>query len=114
MLKIEREILDDIAIYRCHGAIVRGAEAECLQETVAREQAEHIVLDLSQVDSIDAAGLGALVYLHHWSRQTGSRIAITHLTERVRGLLELTNLDSILPIESWRVHSDTGTPLHAA
>jgi anti-anti-sigma factor len=114
MLNIEREMLGEIAVYRCAGAIVRGAEADRLQEVVVRELGQNIILDLDQVDAIDAAGLGVLVYLYHWSAQAGARLAITHLTPRVRSLLELTNLDSILPVESWRVETESGSPLHAA
>ena len=114
MLKIERENLGEVIIYRCRGAIVRGAEADHLQEAVTAEAARSIVLDLEQVEAVDAAGLGVLVYLYHWSLQSGAQLAIANVGPRVRALVELTNLDSVLPLEQWRPESAAPLPLHAA
>jgi anti-anti-sigma factor len=114
MLKIERETVGEIVIYRCAGAIVRGAEADRLQEIVTHEPARQIILDLDQVEAVDAAGLGVLVFLYHWSLQSGVHLAMAHLGPRVKSLLELTNLDAVLPLESWQLETESGAPLHAA
>ena len=114
MLKMVRDNLGEIVVWRCAGAIVRGEDLDLLQETIVAEPARHIILDLDHVEAVDAAGLGELVYLYHWSVQQGIEFAITNLNPRVRALMELTNLDTILPIEGLHSESVAQVPLHAA
>ncbi|MGC1784676.1 MAG: STAS domain-containing protein [Acidobacteriaceae bacterium] len=54
--------LGRLAILRCQGRIVRGQETAILC-AAAQQNGRDVILDLSQVNAIDAGGLGALVSL---------------------------------------------------
>jgi anti-anti-sigma regulatory factor len=56
------------------------------------------VLDLAEITTIDAAGVGILVCLHWWAKTTGARLKLMNLTPRVEDLLDLFNLRSTFEI----------------
>ena len=93
MLKVANQKLGGVAILRCQGRIVRGQESAILC-TAAQQNGRDVILDLSQVNAIDAGGLGALVSL----RAAGICLKLMDPTARVREILRLTKLDSIFEI----------------
>src|SRR2546429_262683 len=55
MLTVDIERASDVAIVRCAGRIVRGAEVSILRNAVVSEKdARTIVLDLSELEFVDA------------------------------------------------------------
>jgi len=62
MLTITVENFDEMTVLRCLGKIVRGYETVLLC-SAAHQEGRNVVLNLTQVDAIDAAGIGALVSL---------------------------------------------------
>jgi anti-anti-sigma factor len=90
MLKVTVENLGEIVILRCAGRIVRGHETALLCSALQQE-GRNIILDLAQVDAIDAAGIGALVLL----QAAGIYLKLINPTERVREILKITQLDSV-------------------
>jgi len=56
------------------------------------------VLDLAEIIAVDAAGLGILVSLRAWAKESGVVLKLMNLTPRVQDLLELTNLKSAFQI----------------
>jgi hypothetical protein len=56
------------------------------------------VLDLAEINAMDAAGIGILVSLHWWAKTTAARLKLMNLTPRVEDLLELFNLRSVFEI----------------
>src|SRR5436190_4882532 len=57
MLTVDIERASDVAIVRCAGRIVRGAEVSILRNAVVSEKdARTIVLDLSELEFVDAGG----------------------------------------------------------
>jgi ABC-type transporter Mla MlaB component len=63
MLSLETRIAEDVTVIRCKGRIAYGAEATALSREIAElaPQTRRVVIDLSSVEMIDAAGLGALI-----------------------------------------------------
>lgn len=59
-----------------------------------RQNGQDIIVDLREVDAIDAGGLGTLVSL----RVAGVFLKLMDPTTRVREVLRLTKLDSIFEI----------------
>lgn len=57
-------------------------------------------LDFSQVTFIDSSGLAALVSLYKKAREAGVAFEIGNVQDTVRLILELTGLDTILPIRT--------------
>jgi anti-anti-sigma factor len=93
MLKVTVENLGEIVILRCVGRIVRGHETAILCSALQQE-GRNIILDLTLVDAIDAAGIGALVLL----QAAGIYLKLMNPTERVREILKITQLDSVFEI----------------
>jgi anti-anti-sigma factor len=98
----------EIAVFRCMGRMVAGEDARALWDGVRHAAGKRlVVLDLAEVDAIDAAGLGLLVFLHTSASIGGVELKLINPTQRTRKLLALTNLDSVLEICSpqdveWR------------
>ncbi|HUN85756.1 MAG TPA: STAS domain-containing protein [Terracidiphilus sp.] len=76
--------------------LVRGEE-QCLVERltpVVRRQS--VMLDLSRVDRIDAAGIAALISLYGTAQNAGNEFNIVHASHRVADILTLVGLDHFL------------------
>jgi anti-anti-sigma factor len=101
MLTIDVEKTDDVAVVRCIGRIVRGQPVCTLRNAVVSEaDTRMIVLDLSEVESLDAGGLTALVSLHHWTRAHGIQLKLVNPAHFVAGMLACTHLDCVFDISS--------------
>jgi anti-anti-sigma factor len=102
MLTTHVEKLKDIAIVRCSGRIVRGEAVHKLKSVVLSDnETRLIVLDLSDVESVDAAGLTALVSLHHWSRNRGIQLKLINPSRFVLEMLNRTKLSSVFHISNF-------------
>src|SRR5262250_1359198 len=92
MLTLTVHKLCDTTLFRCAGRLVSG-ESECLRDAVlAQSHARSVVLELAEVRSVDAAGLGILLFLREWAQTTGATFKLMNLKPRVEEVLELTNL----------------------
>jgi anti-anti-sigma factor len=99
MLRIVTEHLSDITILHCFGRIVAGVEVDSLKDAVACEADKRlIIVDLAGVHAIDARGLGVLVFLQTLGYALGFELQLMNPTPRVREVLDLTRLDSVLEI----------------
>ena len=102
MLTIDLEKSGDVAVVRCTGRIVRGEGVSTLRNAVVSEKDTRIVvLDLSEVESLDAGGLTALVSLHHWTRSRGIQLKLVDPSPFVREVLTRTRLDYVLDISAF-------------
>ncbi len=102
MLTIAIEKTNNSAFLLCKGRIFRGeAIAHLMQAVFAAGDCRDIAVECSQVETIDAGGLSALVELHHWSRARGIRFRIVRPSRFMFEILTLTRLDRILEI-SWQ------------
>ncbi len=66
--------------------------------TAARKQSVRIVLDLGKVDYIDSFGIGELINSFLHVKSQGGRLALMDLPRRVRNLLVVAKLDTVLEI----------------
>jgi anti-sigma B factor antagonist len=100
MLRIEVENVGDAAVLRCVGRIVSGDPIHALQDAVMCQVGRRlVVLDLAEVDTIDAAGLGCFIFLKTLACVAGMEFKLMNVAEPVRELLNVTNLDSVF--ETW-------------
>lgn len=94
---VERSL--NSALLRCSGRLVAGKEVLDLREAVmCQADKRNVQLDLAGVEVIDAAGLGLLVSLHMLGCVAGFEFQVQNPVRRLRKLLELTKLDSVLRI----------------
>jgi anti-anti-sigma factor len=104
MLHIGIENVGNNLILHCRGRIVRGEEERILCAAV-RNAGRNIGLDLSGVETIDAAGVGALIAL----QAAGIYMRLLEPTAAVREVLRLTKLDTVLEICSSSVEAESET-----
>jgi anti-anti-sigma factor len=105
MLSVSVQTASSDVVLSCRGRIVLGVEAETLRCIAMARPERRVVLDLQDVDEMDAAGLGLLVELHCRARQRAAELRIANASPRVRRLMALTSLDSVLEIEGLRMES---------
>jgi anti-anti-sigma factor len=87
-----------MVVVQCKGSIEGLAAAARLREAVtAREKACVVVIDLSQVDSIEAAGMAVLRFLQQWAHKNRIPLKLFNPSHIVRKLLK--NASSIFPFE---------------
>jgi len=96
VLTVKVHSLFDVPVLRCSGRIVRGDETALLCAAV-QQQKRAIILDLTEVEAIDAAGIGLLVTL----QAAGFYLTLMNPTAQVRDTLRVTKVDSILEISEF-------------
>jgi anti-anti-sigma factor len=102
MLIVIAHDLSQMSLLRLAGRIVQGEGSVVLLDAVlTRQRKQSIVLDLAEVDTADAYGLGLLAFLHHWARDNGIEFKIANAKAHVRNVLALTKLDSVLQLCSF-------------
>jgi len=96
MLNATAQKLGDSTVLRCQGRIVIGDAYAILRDAVLRQtHTRTLILDLEQVDRIDAGGLGVLLGLREWACSQAIRFQLMNVMNRVEHVLELTELDRV-------------------
>ena len=106
MLNITIESARRVVTVRCQGRLVFGLESALFGACFPYHKRDIIILDLSGMTAIDAAGIGALISL---------RAAVTHLrlvnpSETVCQVLRLTNLYSVFDISESECRKEIMVP----
>jgi anti-anti-sigma factor len=95
MLSVQATRLGNVAVLFVQGKIVRG-ETDALRRTVlAQVDASAVVLDLAQVNTIDAGGLGVMLELREHTQSRGIEFRLKNVTRLVRRVLEITHLNEV-------------------
>ena len=76
--------------------LVRGNELELLARLTPLVRSQSVILDLGQVQRIDAAGVAALISLHASAYEAGHCFTVVNTTPRVAEILSLVGLERIL------------------
>jgi anti-anti-sigma factor len=97
-LKINTVIHDQTAILVCEGPIVRGEEINVLYGKVILQHSSIVILDLSGVTRMDAAGLGILVACYQALLINQRRLVLQNPSAHVSDLLHRTNLHLLFEI----------------
>ena len=101
MLTIDVEKTGDVAVVRCAGRLVRGEEVCTLRQAVVSEKDTRIVvLDLSEVETLDAGGLTALISLRQWALGRGVQLKLVNPSHFVMEVLTRTQLDRVFEIST--------------
>jgi len=96
MLNATAQKLGDSTVLRCQGRIVIGDAYAILRNAVLRQtHTRTLILDLAQVDRIDAGGLGVLLGLREWACSHAIRFQLMNVMNQVEHVLELTKLDCV-------------------
>src|SRR5579864_986904 len=101
MLSVKSERAGEVAILRIAGRIVRGQETTLNSAVLAEKRARMIVLDLSDVEALDAGGLTLLVSLHSWAGSNRVHLKLANPRPFVYEMLTRTHLDCVFDISSF-------------
>jgi anti-anti-sigma factor len=96
MLEIKADNLDGFTVVECRGRIVRDESVFKLRDFVLdQEDANTILLDLSQVKEMGGAGVGMLAYLEHWAREQSIELKLFSPSKEVmKALLQNGAIDN--------------------
>lgn len=99
-LAMEVHHYEGVSVVHCRGRITYRDEAAQLSATAGDllSRTRNIILEMSDVETMDSAGLGELAVLLMWSQAYECEIKIAAPRPHVRNLLELTNLVSVVRI----------------
>ena len=79
MLDVTIQSLGGVAVLRCAGRIMGGRESEILRvAVVSQSNARTVVLDLSEVETLDGRGIGILISLQGWAHANGKKLRLTN------------------------------------
>ncbi len=87
-------------VLHCQGRIIFRGEARVLASIVAEVLpfSRRMVVNFSEIDSIDSGGLGELVLTHMWAEATGYMLKFANPRRSVRDLFEITNLAAVFDV----------------
>ncbi len=99
-LSLETRVTEYVTVISCKGRIAYGIEAAALSSEIAElaPQTRRVVIDLSGVEMIDAAGLGALISAALAAQASQYSVKLAAPGNLIRQLLELTKLTSIFEV----------------
>jgi anti-anti-sigma factor len=104
ILEAELERVDSTtAVFRLTGRMTLGMrlrEIESKISDVAGNGIHKLILDLSGIDFLDSAGLGALMILYGNMKVRGGQLRLVAPGAKVLDVLKLTRTDSILAIDT--------------
>ena len=77
-------------------SLVRGNEKQLVDRLMPLVRSRSLVLDLSAVERIDAAGVSALIGLYRDASEAGQRFAVVNPRPQVTQVLALLGLEKVL------------------
>lgn len=90
----------NLVTLRCAGRIVRGVETSILC-AATRCGRRDVILDLTDVDEIDAAGVGAMIAL----QAAGIYVELKNPSEQVLAMLRAKGAESIFEVHGARAEN---------
>lgn len=98
---IEIEHQEDVCVLRLKGRLVTGTDPVFLQaktEEIKSQACTRVLADLRELSAIGSTGIGFLVGIYSSvTRRTGGRFVAVGAVRRVREVLDLTRLNTVIP-----------------
>ncbi len=102
-LQYQIECLQDVAVVNCSGRMVRGAALDEFRRRIEKiERVRVLVLDVSEVEQLDAGGLGTLLLVRRWAAQKNATVKLVNPPLFFRRMLDATHLNSVFEISSLK------------
>ncbi len=102
MLKVHAKKSDMTEVLCLEGQIICG-ETEVLRSLVQlTPNTSEIILDLSNVNVVDAHGLGVLLQLREQSLARGVQFELMNVSKSLYRIFEITRLNTVFAIDSVR------------
>jgi anti-anti-sigma factor len=102
-LDYQIERLQDVAVVRCSGRMVRGAALDGFRRGIEQlDRLRVLVLDLSEIQQLDAGGLGTLLLVRRWAMQNSARLKLVNPPVFFRRMLDATHLSTVFEVSSLK------------
>jgi len=102
-LQFQVECLQDVAVVNCSGRMVRGSALDEFRRRIEQlGRIRMVVLDVSDVEQLDAGGLGTLLLVRRWATQRSAKMKLVNPPLFFREMLEATHLTSVFEISSLK------------
>ena len=98
---------NNVQILNVKGAITHSSSA-AFQDAVAGATSPRLILDLSEVPSLDSMAVGALVRVFVSCQKSGRKLAFVGLNHRVRNVLQITGVDPLFDIYAAVAEAEAG------
>jgi anti-anti-sigma factor len=98
MLQFLAKRSGEMVVLQCTGKIVAGEGLKGLQSTATTQRAAALIIDLRQVEALDAAGLGTFLRIKQWCDAQGMNVKVINPGKHVQEVLALTGLDSVFDV----------------
>jgi anti-anti-sigma factor len=100
-LQFKIETRHDVAVVHCSGRLVRGKALDEFRRGIeALDHLRVLVIDLSEIDQLDAGGLGALLLIRRWTRVNSVQMKLVNPSQFVLRVLQATCLTSVFEVSS--------------
>jgi anti-sigma B factor antagonist len=93
---------EGIALVRLSGGLTLGTSlkiADSQIQSAIEGGVTRMVIDLTHVEYVDSAGLGALMYAYGMLNEKGGALRLCGVNDRVLSLLQMTKTHKFLPID---------------
>jgi anti-sigma B factor antagonist len=100
MLKVHTKRLDAVEVLSLEGQIVTGETDVLRGVTELTTDLRDIILDLSNVTTVDAHGLGVLLQLREQTLAKGIHLELRNLNQPLREIFEITRLNTVFDINT--------------
>ena len=97
----------NVQILHVKGAVTHSSSA-ALQDAVAAVSSPRLIIDLSEVPSLDSMAVGALVRVFVSCQKSGRKLAFVGLNHRVRNVLQITGVDPLFDIYPAVAEAEAG------
>jgi anti-sigma B factor antagonist len=97
-MEINQEHINNICVIRLEGNVMGGPEAVRVNDIINQlldDDEQRLIIDLGEVNRMNSSGLGILINALTTFKQNGGELKLANLTERVKGLLAITKLNTI-------------------
>jgi anti-anti-sigma regulatory factor len=96
MFNIHIEVIGDVAVVQCEGRIVQSDAAFRLRDAIlSQRNARVVVVELSEVDTIEGGGLGMLAFLQRWAHDHNIKLKLFNPSNSVQDRLDHTWMPSL-------------------
>lgn len=93
---------DDVVIISLSGKIMGGPEAGEINELINNlldKDKKKVIIDLDKVGWMNSSGLGILIGVVTTLKNSGGRLIIVNVSERIENLLKITKLSNVFEVE---------------
>jgi len=87
----------NVHIVSLKGSITH-ASSPAFQDAISTSHKPRLIIDLSEVPSVDSMAIGALVRAYVSCQKTGRKLALVGLNHRIRNILQITGVDPLFDV----------------